>query len=57
MPRQAWVWGRWTTLLPVAVAFWSLIALMNATQMYIGLRGEGLPFANGRSVPRNSSAF
>jgi two-component system, LytTR family, sensor kinase len=47
MPRQAWVWGRWTTLLPVAVAFWSLIALMNATQMYIGFRGEGLPFANG----------
>jgi anti-sigma regulatory factor (Ser/Thr protein kinase) len=47
MPRQAWVWGRRTTLLPVAVAFWSLIALMNATQMYIGLRGEGLPFANG----------
>src|SRR5262245_595771 len=38
-------WRHWTTLLPVAVVFWSLVALMNATQLYIGLRGEGLPFA------------
>jgi two-component system LytT family sensor kinase len=46
MPRRTWAWGRWTTLLPVAVVFWSLVAVMNATQLYIGFKGEGLPFAN-----------
>jgi len=45
MPERSGPW-RWTTLLPVAVVFWSLVAMMNATQLYVGLRGEGFPFAN-----------
>jgi two-component system, LytTR family, sensor kinase len=45
MPGRTPTWSRWTTLLPMAVAFWSLVAVMNATQLYVGLQGEPLPFA------------
>jgi len=45
MPGRAGDTWWWTRLLAAAIAFWSLVAVINGTQLYIGFSGEGLPFA------------